>query len=95
MYLYGARKVVVFGLGGIGCVPSELDMYGTGDSVCINSTDSAVRKFSDKLKPMIDDLNSNLPNAKFIYINSSSIEVPDPSSIGMLKLFTTRVELRI
>ncbi|XP_055804670.1 GDSL esterase/lipase At1g29670-like isoform X2 [Solanum dulcamara] len=86
LYLYGARKVVVFGLGDIGCVPTELDSYGTDDSVCVNSIDSAVQKFSDKIKPMIDDLNSNLPNANFIYINSTSIAVPYPSSIGITNL---------
>lgn len=86
LYLYGARKVVVLGLGGIGCVPSELDLYGTEDSVCVNSINIAVKRFSDKLKPMIDDINSNFPKANFIYINSTSIAVPDPSSIGITNL---------
>ncbi|XP_060191719.1 GDSL esterase/lipase At1g29670-like [Lycium barbarum] len=86
LYHYGARKIVVFGLGGIGCVPALLDLYGTEDSACVDSINSAVQKFSDKLKPMIDDLNSNLPNANFIYINSTSIAVRDPSSIGITDL---------
>ncbi|KAF3678991.1 hypothetical protein T459_05204 [Capsicum annuum] len=86
LYLHGARKIVVFGIGGIGCVPAELDLYGTEDTACVNSIDSAVQKFSDKLKPMIDDLNSDLPDANFIYINSTSIAVTVPSSVGITNL---------
>lgn len=86
LYHYGARKIVVFGLGGLGCIPTELDLYGTEDSVCVDCIDSAVQKFSDKLKPMIDDLKSNLPNANFIYINSTSIAIRDPPSMGITNL---------
>ncbi|XP_018632611.1 GDSL esterase/lipase At1g29670-like isoform X2 [Nicotiana tomentosiformis] len=86
LYRYGARKVAVFGLGSIGCIPAELDLYGTKDSVCVDSINSAVLKFVDKLKPMIDDFNSNLPNANFIYINVTSIAIGDPSSIGITNL---------
>ncbi|OIT20002.1 gdsl esteraselipase [Nicotiana attenuata] len=86
LYRYGARKVAVFGLGSIGCTPVELDLYGTKDSPCVDSINSAVLKFVDKLKPMIDDFNSNLPNANFIYINVTSIAIGDPASIGMLNM---------
>ncbi|KAJ8549410.1 hypothetical protein K7X08_033117 [Anisodus acutangulus] len=85
-YHYGARKLVVFGLGDIGCVPALLNLYGTEDSARVDSINSAVQKFSDKLKPMIDDLNSKLPNANFIYINATSIAIRDPSSIGITDL---------
>ncbi|KAK4361256.1 hypothetical protein RND71_020208 [Anisodus tanguticus] len=86
LYHYGARKIVVFGLGDIGCVPALLNLYGTEDSARVDSINSAVQKFSDKLKPMIDDLNSKLPNTNFIYINATSIAIRDPSSIGTLNM---------
>ncbi|XP_075106293.1 GDSL esterase/lipase At1g29670 isoform X2 [Nicotiana tabacum] len=86
LYSYGARKVAVFGLGSIGCILAELDLYGTKDSPCVDSINSAVLKFVDKLKPMIDDFNSNLPNANFIYINVTSIAIGDPAAIGITNL---------
>lgn len=86
LYSYGARKVAVFGLGSVGCIPAELDLYGTKDSPCVDSINSAVLKFVDKLKPMIDNFNSNLPNANFIYINITSIAIGDPAAIGITNL---------
>ncbi|XP_059294693.1 GDSL esterase/lipase At1g29670-like [Lycium ferocissimum] len=86
LYRYGARKVAVFGVGSLGCTPAELDLYGTKDSICVDSINSAVQKFADKFKPMIDDLNSNLPDANFIYINITSIAIGDPTAIGLTNL---------
>ncbi|MCD7460140.1 hypothetical protein HAX54_042949 [Datura stramonium] len=86
LYRHGARKVAVFGVGSIGCVPAELDLYGTNDTICVDSINSAVQKFADKFKPMIDDLNTNLPDANFIYINITSISLGDPSAIGITNL---------
>ncbi|XP_009598192.1 GDSL esterase/lipase At1g29670 [Nicotiana tabacum] len=93
LYRYGARKVAVFGLGGIGCIPAELDLYGTKDSGCVDSINKAVQYFDDKLIPMINDLNSNLPNTKFIYVNSTSIGIGDPSSIGITNLLDPCCEM--
>ncbi|XP_015063442.1 GDSL esterase/lipase At1g29670-like [Solanum pennellii] len=86
LYRYGARKVAVFGVGSLGCIPAELAMYGTKDTICVDSINSAVQKFADKFKPMIDDFNNNLPNTNFIYINVTSIAIGDPAQIGLTNL---------
>ncbi|TMW84505.1 hypothetical protein EJD97_025041 [Solanum chilense] len=86
LYRYGARKVAVFGVGSLGCIPAELAMYGTKDTICVDLINSAVQKFADKFKPMIDDFNNNLPSANFIYINLTSIAIGDPAQIGLTNL---------
>ncbi|CAI9787970.1 unnamed protein product [Fraxinus pennsylvanica] len=84
LYSYGARKIAIFGLGLLGCIPQELAMYPpTNGSSCVEPINNAVQLFNNRLKPMIDDLNSNLSDAKFIYINITSISLGDPSSIGI------------
>lgn len=81
MYNYGARKVSVFGLGPIGCIPAMLAM-GTNGSVCVDSVNNAVQLFNDKLKLRVDDLNKNLTDAKFIYINAMEIMSGVLSDLG-------------
>ncbi|KAI3456093.1 hypothetical protein Pfo_012756 [Paulownia fortunei] len=83
LYNSGARKVAVFGLGLLGCLPQELAMYPTNGSACVDSINNAVQLFNNRLKPLIDDLNSNLPDAQFIYINITGISSGDPSVIGI------------
>ncbi|KAL5789391.1 hypothetical protein ACOSQ2_004279 [Xanthoceras sorbifolium] len=81
LYNYGARKVAVFGLGLIGCTPGMIAMYGTNGSSCVDFINNAVQLFNAKLIPMVDDFNSNLQNAKFIYINSVQISLtPSPTT---------------
>ncbi|XP_022850858.1 GDSL esterase/lipase At1g29670-like [Olea europaea var. sylvestris] len=84
LYSYGARKIAIFGLGLLGCIPQELTIYPpTKGSLCVEPINNAVQLFNNRLKPMIDDLNNNLSDAKFIYINITSISLGDPSAIGI------------
>ncbi|KAL9383693.1 hypothetical protein Peur_024016 [Populus x canadensis] len=70
LYELGARKLVVFGLGKIGCVPGAIDTYGTNGSACVELLNNASQLFNSKLLPVIDELNDDLPDAKIIYINN-------------------------
>ncbi|CAI9772015.1 unnamed protein product [Fraxinus pennsylvanica] len=72
LHNYGARKISVFGLGPLGCLPA-MSAMGTNGSVCVDSINNAVQLFNDKLKLLVDDLNKNLTDAKFIYINAMEI----------------------
>ncbi|CAK9149241.1 unnamed protein product [Ilex paraguariensis] len=83
LYKLRARKIAIFGLGLIGCIPAELGMYGTNSSACVDTINNQVQLFNDRLKPLVDELNSNLTDAKFIYINTTSISSGDPSVIGI------------
>ncbi|KAK4491617.1 hypothetical protein RD792_002372 [Penstemon davidsonii] len=83
LYNNGARKIVIIGLGFIGCIPQELANFPTNGSSCVNSINNNVQLFNNRLKPLIDNLNTNLPGAQFIYINTTSISSGDPSAIGI------------
>ncbi|XP_050374537.1 GDSL esterase/lipase At4g18970-like [Argentina anserina] len=69
LYNSGARKVVIFGLGMIGSTPFQVAMCGTSGSVCVDNINNAAQIFNAKLKSLVTDLNTNLTNAKFIYID--------------------------
>ncbi|KAL2475134.1 GDSL esterase/lipase [Abeliophyllum distichum] len=84
LYNYEARKIAIFGVGLIGCLPRVLAMYPpTNGSTCVDSINGAVQLFNNMLKSLVDDLNNDLPNAKFIYINTTSISSGDPSALGI------------
>ncbi|XP_076924464.1 GDSL esterase/lipase At1g29670-like [Bidens hawaiensis] len=69
LYDLGGRKIVVFGLGLIGCAPEEISTFGTGGKPCVQSINDAIRVFNRKLKPIVDRLNVYKPDAKFTFIN--------------------------
>ncbi|KAK2994576.1 hypothetical protein RJ640_012743 [Escallonia rubra] len=88
LYNYGAQKVAIFGLGQIGCTPAELGKYDTNGSACVDTINDAVRLFNNRLKPLVDDFNKNLPGAKFTLINITNISGGDPSSAGITVINT-------
>ncbi|KAJ0641649.1 putative triacylglycerol lipase [Helianthus annuus] len=76
LYRLGARKIAVFGLGVLGCAPAEVMMFGTNGEPCVESINNATNLFNGKLKPLIDDLNKDLSDARFTFINLTSIFAP-------------------
>ncbi|KAL3820208.1 hypothetical protein ACJIZ3_006113 [Penstemon smallii] len=83
LYSLGARKVAVFGLGLLGCLPEELARFPTNGSPCVDSINNDVSLFNNRLRPLIDNLNNNLPDARFIFINITSISLAGPQPIGI------------
>ncbi|XP_073017146.1 GDSL esterase/lipase At1g29670-like [Primulina eburnea] len=75
LYKSGARKVAVFGLGLLGCIPQVLATTPANASGCVDYINNYVQLFNNRLKPLVDDLNTNLPGAKFTYINITSISL--------------------
>lgn len=85
LYIYGARKVAIFGVGLIGCIPQELSLYPPRNgSPCVDAINNAVGLFNTRLVSLINQLNTKLPNAQFTYINSTNIALGDPSLAGTL-----------
>ncbi|XP_059669415.1 GDSL esterase/lipase At1g29670-like [Cornus florida] len=72
LYTAGARKVSIFGLGNIGCAPKEMADFGT-NYTCVGMMDSACQIFNAHLVSLVDSFNDLLPDAQFIYINSSGM----------------------
>ncbi|KAJ0075187.1 hypothetical protein Patl1_35174 [Pistacia atlantica] len=73
LYNCGARKVALFGLGPIGCSPGSVAMYGATGSLCVDYITKDIQLFNSRLKSLVDDLNNDLKDAKFIYIDSYGI----------------------
>ncbi|XP_047938901.1 GDSL esterase/lipase At1g29670-like isoform X2 [Salvia hispanica] len=77
LYGYGARKVAVFGLGAIGCVPATHHVYGT---LCMSATKTMSGVFNTKLRSLINVLNQDLDGAKFTYIDTFGIAASKTTS---------------
>ncbi|KAK8965928.1 GDSL esterase/lipase [Platanthera guangdongensis] len=69
LYNLGARKFVLMGVGSLGCIPSILAQNMLNQ--CAAEVDQdLVLPFNSKVKKMVNGFNSNLPAAKFTYIDS-------------------------
>ncbi|KAD4982500.1 hypothetical protein E3N88_19171 [Mikania micrantha] len=89
LYQLGARKIAVFGLGLIGCSPAEITLLGTNGAPCVEPLNNAVKLFNDRLKPLVDTLNSELNNARFTFINISNFyAAPDVSGLSKVPCCT-------
>ncbi|KAK2994587.1 hypothetical protein RJ640_012754 [Escallonia rubra] len=85
LYNYGARKLVLIGVGQIGCSPNSLAQNSQDGSTCVQRINDANQMFNTRLKSLVDDLNNNLPDAKAIFINAYGIFqdiISNPSSFG-------------
>nr|CAD1824518.1 unnamed protein product [Ananas comosus var. bracteatus] len=75
LYDLGARKVAVFSVGRIGCIPYELARYnnrnydGNGDR-CNEEINEAISIFNAGLVRMVTEFNAALHGAKFVYVNT-------------------------
>ncbi|XVF47644.1 hypothetical protein PTKIN_Ptkin03bG0126400 [Pterospermum kingtungense] len=67
----GARKLALFGIGLIGCTPNAIAVYGTNGSDCVEKLNNAATLFNERLISLVDELNTNLSDAKFTYLNPS------------------------
>lgn len=79
---YGARKVSLVGLGLIGCTPDAIKTYGTNGSSCVEKLNNASQQFNQKLVALVDELNTNFTDSKFIYVNSYEMGSGDPTLVG-------------
>ncbi|WOL11117.1 GDSL esterase/lipase [Canna indica] len=72
LYNYGARKVVLIGVGRIGCSPNELARNSPNGVNCVEEIDSAIGMFNTRLIRLVDEFNT-LDDAHFTYINGYEI----------------------
>lgn len=69
LYNYGARKFALTGIGQIGCSPNELAQRSQDGTTCDETINSANRMFNAGLKSLVQQLNNELTDARFVYIN--------------------------
>lgn len=67
LYNLGGRKFVVAGLGVMGCIPSILAQSPNGR--CSDDVNRLIAPFNANMRTMVNNLNSNLPGAKFIFVD--------------------------
>lgn len=79
--------MAIFGVGLIGCTPAEIANFGADASGCVDRLNAMVQLFNDRIKPLVDGFNSNLIEAKFIYVNTTNISLGDPTAVGKLHIF--------
>ncbi|XP_050900502.1 GDSL esterase/lipase At1g29670 [Lathyrus oleraceus] len=84
----GARKFSLIGLGTIGCVPHEMIRHGK--KLCVEEESKAALLFNDKLKALVDRFNEELPDAKFIFINTAIMK-DDSLKFDMMNLICCKV----
>ena len=72
LYSYGARKVVMIGVGQVGCAPNELARYSADGVTCVGRIDDAIQMFNRRLVGLVDEFNA-LPGAHFTFINAYNI----------------------
>ncbi|KAK9735277.1 hypothetical protein RND81_04G195600 [Saponaria officinalis] len=78
LYNFGARKVIVFGLGPLGCLPPISPM-----GVCSPFANAIIERWNNKLKTMVMTFNSQYSDARFIWINSINIISNDLRGLGL------------
>ena len=71
LYNIGGRKFVITGLGPLGCIPNQIG-YSDNTSSCVESTNCLATIFNTKLKELVDQHNSNLVDACFLYWDAYS-----------------------
>ncbi|XP_072980211.1 GDSL esterase/lipase 7 [Typha angustifolia] len=68
LYRLGARKMILIGIGPLGCIPSQLSMNNSTGG-CIDHINELVVAFNRRLVPLMTRLNSSLPGSFFVYDN--------------------------
>lgn len=63
---------MVFAVGLIGCTPEEVYRFGDDNTTCVALMDSVAALFNDLLGPLVEELNAELSNASFTYINTEA-----------------------
>lgn len=76
LYNTGARMVAIFGLGNLGCVPSQIMRNNATD--CVDEINQAANLFNTKLGSLVDELNARLPGAQFTLISLSALQALSP-----------------
>ncbi|TKY55936.1 GDSL esterase/lipase EXL3 [Spatholobus suberectus] len=70
LYGLGARRIGVFGLPAIGCVPSQRTIGGGLDRACFDSSNQAAILFNSKLLSQMDALAKKFSDARIVYLDS-------------------------
>ena len=89
LYGLGARRIGVFGIPPIGCVPSQRTLVGGLQRNCVENYNEAAKLFNTKMALKLNSFNLNLPNARMVYIDTYNLPldlIRNPNKYGKSSL---------
>ncbi|XP_051123944.1 GDSL esterase/lipase EXL3-like [Andrographis paniculata] len=69
LYKLGARRIAVFSIPPIGCVPFQRTLAGGSTRRCADSYNQAAQLVNGKMKPQLDLLTQSLAESRVVYID--------------------------
>lgn len=96
LYSLGARQLMVFGLGPMGCIPLQRVLSSSGE--CQDRTNNLALSFNKATSNLLDGLSSRLPNATYKFGDAYDVVadvISNPSKYGnLVKLESSRIKMR-
>ncbi|KAJ7263697.1 hypothetical protein O6H91_21G035300 [Diphasiastrum complanatum] len=69
IYKSGARKIAVVSLPPLGCLPSQITLYGKGELKCIEFQNEQAFSFNQNLQEATNTLKNSLPNLRIAFFD--------------------------
>ena len=85
LYSVGARKIFLFGVGPLGCIPSQIYQNNSPNGACVEFINSDVRLFNEATRVLARELTASLPGATVVYGNVYSLVsdiIANPATYG-------------
>lgn len=85
----GARRVLVTGVGPLGCIPAQLATRSINGE-CVNEIQQAAQFFNQLLLQMTKDLNTQLGCDVFIVANAYQMNmnlITNPQNFGIINVY--------
>ncbi|KAK1400386.1 GDSL esterase/lipase EXL3 [Heracleum sosnowskyi] len=69
IYKLGARRIGVFGVPPVGCLPFQRTLAGGASRICVDTYNQAAQMYNSKLSSQLNFLGNSLPQAKLVYVD--------------------------
>ncbi|KAH6808219.1 GDSL-like Lipase/Acylhydrolase superfamily protein [Perilla frutescens var. frutescens] len=69
LYKLGARRIAVFGIPPVGCLPAQRTLAGGPMRKCSEEYNQAAQLINSKFSPKMDSLTKSLPQSRVVYID--------------------------
>jgi phospholipase/lecithinase/hemolysin len=94
LYNLGARKIAVFGIPPLDCSPSATKASRSAGK-CVEERTHSISIFNSRLRQLVDGLNKNLTNSKFMSVNTYGISRSSLSRFKVTDAACCKVEERV